>query len=118
MKNLLVLIVLAGGGYYYYNNQAVEVNITSYQDLLKKVERDSVTSEEVKLGANLLTKFFCNDVTLQSSGFTSVRSCTDKYLAFKSTCEDRIFGKKNLTFTNKQEVTKLVKRFTVCAGIT
>ncbi|NRB61971.1 MAG: hypothetical protein HRU40_02885 [Saprospiraceae bacterium] len=117
MKNLLVLIALAGGAYFYYINQAVEVNIDSYRALLNKVENEPVTSDEIKIGANLLTKAFCNDVTLQASGGGSVRACTDKYLAFKDMCEDRIFGKEKRSFTNKKEVTTLVKRFTACAGI-
>jgi len=117
MKNLLILIVLTGGAYFYYSNQAEEISIDSYQALLAKVDAGSVTSEEVKLGANLLTTFFCNDVAFQTSGGGSVRACTDKYQAFKSICEGRIFGKENRSFTNKKEVTALVKRFTECAGI-
>ena len=117
MKNIIFLVVLAGGAYFYYNNQSVEVNVDSYRALLTKVENEPVTIDEVKIGANLLTSSFCNDVTFQVSGGSSVRACTDKYLAFKSACEDRIFGKKNRKLTSKSEVTALVKRFITCAGI-
>ena len=117
MKEILLLIVFAGGAYFYYNNQSVEVNVDSYKALLSKVDNGPVTTEEIKTGANLLATFFCNDVTHQTTGGSSVRSCTDKYFSFKSMCEDRIFGAENREFTKKSEVTALVKRFTLCVGI-
>ncbi|XQF90333.1 hypothetical protein ACOBV8_00560 [Pseudoalteromonas espejiana] len=84
---------------------------------LAKVDTGTVTIDEIKIGANKLATFFCNDESFQTSGGSSVEACTDKYLSFKSMCEDRIFGKEKTTFTNKNEVSALSKRFVACVGI-
>jgi hypothetical protein len=117
VKKLLLLVALAGGAYFYYNNQSVEVNVDSYNAMIAKAKHSTVTLEEVKAGANLLTTSICNDVTFQVTGGSTVKSCTDRYLDFKSMCEERVFGNAKDIFTDKQEVVALVKRFVNCSGI-
>jgi hypothetical protein len=116
MKNLLLLIALIAA-VYTYNNQSAEVNIDSYETLLAKVKFEAVTLDEVKTGANLLNTSICNNIEFQSYGGRSVQSCTDKYLAFKSMCEDRIFGTEPRKWTKKQDIIVLVKRIQTCTGI-
>ncbi|WP_426357805.1 hypothetical protein ACPUVO_15295 [Pseudocolwellia sp. HL-MZ19] len=117
MKNLVLIILLGACAYLYLVAPTVDVEIDSYQGLLKKVEYEAVSLDEIKVGANLLTTSFCNDATFQETGGSSVEACTDRYLAFKSMCEDRVFGHENKSLTNISEVKVLVKRFITCSGV-
>ena len=65
---VIALLGLVFGGFYFYSNATAPIEIHSYQDLLYKVEREPVTTNEMKLGANMLALVFCNDTSLQESG--------------------------------------------------
>jgi hypothetical protein len=117
MKNLIFIVLLGTCAYLYLVAPSPVDKIDSYQGLLKKVEYEAVTLDEIKVGANLLTTSFCNDATFQETGGSSVEACTDRYLAFKSMCEDRVFGHENRSLTNINEIKVLVKRFITCSGV-
>ena len=117
MKKLLILVVIAGAYYFYNENQNIEVNITNYQDLLKKVEVSDISQEELKKGSHLLVEFFCNDATFQTSGGSTVNSCLSDFNAYRDTCDNEIFGLGPEIFTKKEDVTATANRYLKCIGI-
>ncbi|WP_299571401.1 hypothetical protein [uncultured Shewanella sp.] len=117
MKRIFILVAIAGAYYFYNLNQSVEVNISSYQDLLKKVEASHVSKEELKKGSHLLVEFLCNDTTFQVTGGSTVKSCLDNFKIYKETCDDEIFGLGPDIFTKKEKVTATASSYLECVGI-
>ncbi len=99
--------------YLYSQNQSSDVNISSYQALLAKwkVHRFLLWKCE-------LAEFFCNDVTLQTLGGSSVKSCLDNYQRNKSKCDSKLFSNLQESYATKAQVAGLVKRYTRCVGVT
>ncbi|MDG9671933.1 hypothetical protein ONV78_29640 [Hahella sp. CR1] len=113
----IILIILAAGSYYAYKNYVVEdIPITNYQSLLKKVEKTEVTLQEVKTGSNMLAEFFCNDTAFQTSGGSSVSACLSTLNNYRKECESRIFSNAPATFTTKEQIVTIAKRYTACTG--
>lgn len=116
MKYLIVIIMAVGGYYAYTNHMTENAPIDSYQALLKKVEKTEVTLQEVKTGSNMLTDFLCNDAEFQKSGGSSVSACLNKLNNYREMCESRIFDTAPATFTSKDQVIAIAKRYAACTG--
>lgn len=114
MKKLLLLLVLAGAGYYYYSAHYVTAggSVDSYQTLLKKSETSKVTREEVKIGANDLVRTICN-----GSPVIDPNECMAKYANYREMCESRIFGEAPETYSGKDEVIAVARRYRSCVGL-
>ena len=114
---VIALLGLVFGGFYFYSNATAPIEIHSYQDLLYKVEREPVTTNEMKLGANMLALIFCNDTSLQESGGKSVKECLKTYANMRDMCESRIFNNKQQLVEDTEQVISTSKRFAACVGI-
>lgn len=118
MKYILLIVFLAVAVYIYLDSKvAVSVVVSNYPDLLSKVEAQSVTLEEVKIGANSLVLTFCNDSGFQQSGGSTTESCMKKYKGYRNMCENRIFASGPIEYSSKEDVIKVAKRFSACVGI-
>lgn len=117
MKKFLLLAVIGGAYYFYTINQGVEVNIASYQDLLKKAEVSDVSVEEVKKGSHLMVEFFCNDESFQISGGSSVTSCLENFNTLKESCDEEVFNSAPDTFTTKANVIATATLYNNCISV-
>lgn len=110
MKKLLLLVAIIGAGYYAYTHHFAKpepVAVTSYQDVLKKVEATPVSQTEVVFGANQLARFLCEGNS----------QCLEKHTNYREMCENRIFADAPKTYSRKDDVISVSKSFTQCVGV-
>lgn len=116
VKKILLLAVV-GGAYYYSFMRGEEINIESYQALLKKVDSSEVSLAEVKTGSHLMVEFFCNDESFQLAGGSSVAYCLENYNTLKLSCDEEVFNSAPDTFTKKENVIATASLYSNCIGV-
>jgi hypothetical protein len=120
MKYLFLLIIGFLGFYAYSNFSSTPKNDfdpTDSKMLFKHlINGGEVSTSEVITASVSTAKFFCNDASYQVAGGHTVASCHDKLKSFETACTQRIFADKDKIYSDKDEVSKLFKRFVSCVG--
>lgn len=122
MKYLAIIAVVLGGSYLTPLNAVADTqlegapNFESWSQVLDKVATEGASTEEVKFGANLLAKFFCDDELFQTEVNKTVESCNKVYLSLRSRCEKEIFEDTQKIYSIKKEAAKVARAYSACVG--
>lgn len=115
MKYLFIMVLIAGG--YYFTQIKETSNFETWNQVLDKVQAEGASNDDVKFGANLLAKFFCEDKYFQEEIGSTVESCNNTYLLAQKSCETLVFSNAPDLFSSKESAIEIAKEYTTCVGI-
>lgn len=106
---LLILLIWLGFesvNYFIYKN----IEVTSYQDLMKKSAYGQVTREELKIGAvDLIESVQCN-----LSSEKLINHCRETFAVNKEKCLAQVFDQVDIQGLSAEGVNELLRHFNSC----